>query len=219
MDVLVIRAKKEGYSPDQVYDTMTVGDLIYSLQDYSDDIPVYISSDGGYTYGGITDSDIRKKYIEDDEDDEDEEDEDEDDDDDEDDLEESNKKSHMHKFKESSREKEVTVDFPIAVSPKHKISFRDAKKLFKYLKDNKLLRKGVSYFVTDSEGNETNWDYDVSPYHKYCVEFSCEITGDYYDDKKDDYIDYDVYHSMLIGIDSRGHLDMSDIEWNVEKVN
>ena len=124
-----------------------------------------------------------------------------------------------YRFKEVSREKEVTVDFPITVSSKHRISFRDAKKLFKYLKENRLLRKGVSYFVTDSEGNETNWDYDVSPYHRYCVEFSCEITGDYYDDNKDDYVDYDVYHSMLIGIDSRGHLDMSDIEWNVEKVN
>lgn len=212
MDVLVIRAKKEGYSPDQVYDTMTVGDLIYSLQDYSDDTPVYISNDGGYTYGGITDSDLKLKYIEEDN-------EEYDDDDDDDDLEESNKKSHIHKFKESSREKEVTVDFPIIVNSKHKISFKDAKKLFKYLKDNRLLRKGVSYFVTDSEGNETNWDYDVSPFHKYCVEFSCEIVGDYYNDRRDDYIDYDVYHSMLIGVDSRGHLDMSDIEWNVERVN
>ena len=136
MDILVIRAKKEGYSPDQVYDTMTVGDLIYSLQDYSDDIPVYISSDGGYTYGGITDSDIRKKYIEDDEDEEDEEDDDDEDEED-DDLEESNKKSHIHKFKESSREKEITVDFPIIVSSKHKISFRDAKKLFK-LSDSEM---------------------------------------------------------------------------------
>ena len=64
-----------------------------------------------------------------------------------------------YRFREASREKEVTVDFPITVSPKHRISFRDAKKLFKYLKENRLLRKGVSYFVTDSEGNETNWDY------------------------------------------------------------
>ena len=127
--------------------------------------------------------------------------------------------NRSYRFKEASREKEVTVDFPITVNSKHRISFRDAKKLFKYLKENRLLRKGVSYFVTDSEGNETNWDYDVSPFHRYCVEFSCEIAGDYYDDSKDDYIDYDVYHSMLIGVDSRGHLDMSDIEWNVEKVN
>ena len=128
-------------------------------------------------------------------------------------------RSYNYSIRESSKEKEVQVDFPITVNSRHRISLRDAKKLFKYLKDNKMLRKGYTYFVTDSEGNETNWDYDVSPYYKHCVEFSCEIADEYYDDRKEDYVEYDVYHSLRVGVDSRGRLDMSDIEWDVEKVN
>lgn len=78
MNVLTIDAHRDGYSFDQV-ETITVGDLIYFLEDYPDDTPVYISNDRGYTYGGISEDDLSLKYVEEEEDyDEDEEDEDED---------------------------------------------------------------------------------------------------------------------------------------------
>ena len=87
MNVLTIEAHRDGYSVDQVYETMTVGDLIYELENYSEDTPVYISNDRGYTYGGISEDDLSLKYVEEEEEEEDEEDEDEDS------FEESNKPS------------------------------------------------------------------------------------------------------------------------------
>ena len=78
MNVLTIEAHRDGYSVDQVYETMTVGDLIYELENYSEDTPVYISNDRGYTYGGISEDDLSLKYVEEEEEEEDEEDEDED---------------------------------------------------------------------------------------------------------------------------------------------
>ena len=87
MNVLTIEAHRDGYSVDQVYETITVGDLIYFLEDYPDDTPVYISNDRGYTYGGISEDDLSLKYVEEEEEEEDEEDEDEDS------FEESNKPS------------------------------------------------------------------------------------------------------------------------------
>ena len=74
MNVLTIEAHRDGYSVDQVYETMTVSDLIYELENYPEDTPVYISNDRGYTYGGISEDDLSLKYVEE----EDEEDEDED---------------------------------------------------------------------------------------------------------------------------------------------
>ena len=87
MNVLTIDAHRDGYSIDQVDETITVGDLIYFLEDYPDDTPVYISNDRGYTYGGISEDDLSLKYVEEEEEEEDEEDEDEDS------FEESNKSS------------------------------------------------------------------------------------------------------------------------------
>ena len=78
MNVLTIEAHRDGYSVDQVDETITVGDLIYFLEDYPDDTPVYISNDRGYTYGGISEDDLSLKYVEEEEEEEDEEDEDED---------------------------------------------------------------------------------------------------------------------------------------------
>ena len=87
MNVLTIEAHRDGYSVDQVYETMTVSDLIYELENYPEDTPVYISNDRGYTYGGISEDDLSLKYVEEEEEEEDEEDEDEDS------FEESNKPS------------------------------------------------------------------------------------------------------------------------------
>ena len=91
MNVLTIEAHRDGYSVDQVYETMTVGDLIYELENYSEDTPVYISNDRGYTYGGISEDDLSLKYVEEEEEEEEEEEDEEDED--EDSFEESKKPS------------------------------------------------------------------------------------------------------------------------------
>lgn len=58
MRVLTIGAHRNGYGFDKVNKTMTVGDLIYFLEGYPEDTPVYISNDRGYAYGGISEYDI-----------------------------------------------------------------------------------------------------------------------------------------------------------------
>lgn len=51
---VLINADREGYTPEQVRKTMTVGELIAYLEQFEEDAPVYLSHDNGYTYGGIT---------------------------------------------------------------------------------------------------------------------------------------------------------------------
>lgn len=54
MERLFIEGRRNGYTPNQCGTTMTVGELIELLQDYDEDMPVYINNDEGYTYGNIT---------------------------------------------------------------------------------------------------------------------------------------------------------------------
>lgn len=56
MKKLFIEGRREGYSPDQCRDTMTVGELIEYLEQFEDDTKVFLSNDNGYTYGSITES-------------------------------------------------------------------------------------------------------------------------------------------------------------------
>lgn len=51
---LFLEGKREGYSPDQVAHTMTVGELIDFLSQFDEDTEIYLKNDNGYTYGGIT---------------------------------------------------------------------------------------------------------------------------------------------------------------------
>lgn len=53
MQNVIIEAGKDGYSIEQVSDTMTVAELIAYLEQYPDDAKIYLSHDNGYTYGGI----------------------------------------------------------------------------------------------------------------------------------------------------------------------
>lgn len=46
--------------------TLTVGDLINVLSQFDTDTPVVLSFDNGYTYGGITDSDVDEEYTDED---------------------------------------------------------------------------------------------------------------------------------------------------------
>lgn len=67
--VILLDARREGYSVGQVGNTMTVGELISYLQEnYDEDTPIYLSHDNGYTYGGITEGRFTDDWLGDDED-------------------------------------------------------------------------------------------------------------------------------------------------------
>lgn len=65
--VVLIEAQREGYALNQITSTMTVGELIDYLEQYEDDVQVYLSHDGGYTYGGIRAKDISDEWVNDEE--------------------------------------------------------------------------------------------------------------------------------------------------------
>lgn len=52
--MLYLEGRRNGYAPDQCGRTMTVGELIAFLQDFDEDLPVFLRNDRGYTYGSIT---------------------------------------------------------------------------------------------------------------------------------------------------------------------
>ena len=58
MRYLEIGTVREGYTPDQCNDTMTVKELRSLLEDFDDDLPIYLSYDNGYTYGSLTEQAI-----------------------------------------------------------------------------------------------------------------------------------------------------------------
>lgn len=63
MEYLRIEAERQAYGPDDLkHKTITVGELKRLLEDYDEDLPVIISHDGGYTYGGVYDSGISEDY-------------------------------------------------------------------------------------------------------------------------------------------------------------
>ncbi len=66
MTKLIINAKRNGYAPDQCGRTLTVAELLSYLEQFDDDIPVYLSHDSGYTYGSITEQDFEDMDGEDD---------------------------------------------------------------------------------------------------------------------------------------------------------
>lgn len=66
MKRLMIQAMRESYGKDDVR-TMTVGELIAALEEFDEEMPVILSHDSGYTYGGI-----RYDLMEEEEDEEDE---------------------------------------------------------------------------------------------------------------------------------------------------
>lgn len=66
--ILKIETAREEYAPQEVRNTMTVGELISFLQDYDEDMEVVLSFDRGYTYGGITYNRIDEIYIDEEED-------------------------------------------------------------------------------------------------------------------------------------------------------
>ena len=62
---LFLNADREGYSPEQVRETMKVGELInFLMENFDEDMPIYLSHDNGYTYGGITEDSFSEEPIE-----------------------------------------------------------------------------------------------------------------------------------------------------------
>lgn len=53
---LFIEGRREGYAPEQIDGTFTVGELINFLSYYDEDTPVFLKNDRGYTYGSITET-------------------------------------------------------------------------------------------------------------------------------------------------------------------
>ena len=60
MEALFIKGRVDSYSPKWCVDTLTVGGLIEILQEYDEDMPVYLNHSNGYSYGSITEDDIYK---------------------------------------------------------------------------------------------------------------------------------------------------------------
>jgi hypothetical protein len=54
MTYLMIEGRREGYGPDQLRKTMTVGELMDYLSQFDEETPVILNNDNGYTYGSIT---------------------------------------------------------------------------------------------------------------------------------------------------------------------
>ena len=55
-NALIIDATVDGYTREQCGETMTVEELIDYLKQYSDNTPVYLRYDDGYSYGSITEN-------------------------------------------------------------------------------------------------------------------------------------------------------------------
>lgn len=66
METLFINGKINGYATEQCGETLTVGQLMEILQEYTEDTPIFLCNDGGYTYGSITEDDIYLDYVEED---------------------------------------------------------------------------------------------------------------------------------------------------------
>lgn len=54
MQYLMIEGRREGYGPDQLRKTMTIGELTDYLSQFDEETPVILNNDNGYTYGSIT---------------------------------------------------------------------------------------------------------------------------------------------------------------------
>lgn len=61
--VIMIEARKEGCSIDQIENTLVVGELIEILEQFDSKTPIYFRHDNGYTYGSIQERLIKIEEI------------------------------------------------------------------------------------------------------------------------------------------------------------
>ena len=67
MGKLFIEGRRNGYSPEQCGNTMTVREMIEWLEQFDDETQIFLSNDRGYTYGSITESSFQEEELEDEE--------------------------------------------------------------------------------------------------------------------------------------------------------
>lgn len=65
--IIYLEAGRDGYGISQILETMTVGELINYLSQFDENAPIYLSHDGGYTYGAITQRRFEEEWVEDEE--------------------------------------------------------------------------------------------------------------------------------------------------------
>lgn len=53
---------RSGYGIDQIDNTLTVEELMDILSEFDPNAKVYFRNDGGYTYGGISESDFEEDW-------------------------------------------------------------------------------------------------------------------------------------------------------------
>jgi hypothetical protein len=70
MKALFIDGRRDGYTPKQCGKTMTVAELMAYLEQFDEELPVYLINDGGYTYGSIDDYSFEESEEEQDDDEE-----------------------------------------------------------------------------------------------------------------------------------------------------
>lgn len=75
---LIINASRDGYSTSDIRSTITINDLIDYLEylkncEADGDTPVYLSFDGGYTYGAVRTREMEVEYEQEEEEEEEEE--------------------------------------------------------------------------------------------------------------------------------------------------
>lgn len=71
-NIVYIEGRREGYSEEQISETMTVRELIDYLEEFDDDAVVLLKNDNGYTFGSITWDSFEEEYKDVDDDEEDE---------------------------------------------------------------------------------------------------------------------------------------------------
>lgn len=62
MTYVTLETSRDGYSPDQCGNTLTVQQLIDILSGFEPEAKIYLSNDRGYTYGAIKDYSLDEKY-------------------------------------------------------------------------------------------------------------------------------------------------------------
>ena len=59
-NAVMIESNRTGYTTKQCGRTFTVGELIEFLEQFDEELPVYLSNDNGYTYGNIQEESFRR---------------------------------------------------------------------------------------------------------------------------------------------------------------
>ena len=68
MRALFLEANRDGYSPRQCGETLTVAELTAWLENFPDEMPIFLRHDNGFTYGAITEDSFQERTVKEDDD-------------------------------------------------------------------------------------------------------------------------------------------------------